>query len=402
MTQESKRAAIAQALISEGIVDVAEVDARIAQMAATCPEATAAEKGLTTDLDKAYEVFLIKNGGAGSASISPTATTAVATAPTESISTAEKQAINKTLYAQHADRVAVSSNSSIEQLVLDRPDPKDWIPAGTTGVIDPKVWENIEKKWADKVVPDDEQMPSKTNYEKLKAAAASGSPVEVYIGNLNTKAIGYVARLGSVSGTDNQPKQIKKDDLCNFLVLDAAGYILASDTKPGVRVRYIKPRNDPRKPGHTIPAKTVLSDANKKAAIDAGSYIISREVTAESKAVGLKSALAFKVDTGKVKQNGGGAILRTVRVTVKANIPVLARKAEFVDVFGTGEPIKNADLTMVPEGNVAKNISLAQQNAIASLRAKMAQPDSFGEVAPLAEKLSAFEVKETAGPAVAL
>lgn len=401
MTQEQKKAALAQSFIPKGIVDPTELENEIAKMAAACPEATAAEKGLTTDIDKAYEVLMINSGTAAPA-VSPTSTVAVATAPTEQISAAEKMAINKTLVAQRNDRLAVSNTSSVEQLVLDRPDPKDWIPAGTKGVIDPKTWENIEKKYANVVVDDDEEIASRSNYEKLKAAAAAQTPVDVYIGKLNTKAIGYVMNLGTAVGQGTTQKQMTREEAANFLILEAAGYILSSGTKPGLKLRYIKMKNDPKKPGHVIEAKTVLADANKKAALEAGSYVISREVTAETKEVGCKSALAFRVDTGKKKQNGGGAILRTVRVTVKANIPVLARKVEFVDVFGTGEKVSNANLEFAPEGKAAKNISDAQQHAIANLRAKLAQPESFAEVSMYADKLKAFEPQAAAGPAVNL
>ena len=398
MTQEEKKAVIAQYLVGEGVMSKDEVEQHITMYAGQCPEATAAEKGLTTDIDKAYEVVLIKKGASG-APVDPAKTEAITTQPTETISAAEKQAISTTLFNQKSDRTAVSVNSSVESLVLDRPDPHDWIPAGTKGVIEEKVWANIEKKWGDKVVDDDEKTPSRTNYNTLKAAAEAHTAVDVYIGNLNTKAIGYIAMLGSATGTDRTPKQMTREDMMNFLALDAAGFILSSETKPGVRVRLIKQRNDPRKPGHVIPARTVLTDANKKAAIEAKSFQISREVTPEMKEVGLKSALAFKVDTGKMKKNGAGPIYRTVRVTVKATIPTLARKAEFVDVFGTGVPQSNADLSNIPDGKVAKNISAAQQYAIANLRAKMAQPDSFSDVAPLADKLKAFDPVSAGGAA---
>ncbi|MCM1218451.1 MAG: hypothetical protein NC548_28520 [Lachnospiraceae bacterium] len=395
MTQDQKMAAIAQELLIKGIVEKSEIDANVAKMASQCPEATAAEKGLTTDIDKAYEVLMISKG---SASPAPTSTSAVTTQPVDTVSAAEKMAINKTLVAQHTDRLAVTNNTSIEQYVFDRPAPSDWIPAGTKGVIDPKVWENIEKKWAAAVVPDTDQVKSRSNYEILKAAAAAGTPVDVYIGSLNTKPIGYIMSVGSNVGAANQTQQMTREQVINFLVLETAGYILSSGVKPGVKLRYIKQKNDPRKPGHVIEAKSVLADANKKAAVEAGSYVISREVTAEKKTVGVKSALSFLVDTGKKKQNGGGAILRTVRVTVKADIPVLSRKPEFVDTFGTGEKVSNANLEYAPEGKAAKNITDAQQHAIAALRAKLGQPDSFAEVSQYADKLKAFDAAPAAGP----
>jgi hypothetical protein len=386
MTQDQKKAEISKHLVTKGIITPADVDAEISKMAAQLAPATATEKGLTTDVDKAYEVMLIKNGTSN-----PTETTQVAVQPTASISAQEQLQINKTLIAQQKDRAAVSANSSIEQLVLDRPAPADHIPAGTKGIISPEAFKKIMEAYGDKVLPDDDECASTTNFNTLKAAAEAGTPVDVYIGKMSTKAIGYIVNKGTAIGSSNAPVQMLRDDMEMFLILDTAGFILASDTKPGVKLRYIKGRPDPSKPGHTIPAKTVLADANKKNAMEAGSYVISREVTSEMKETGCKSALCFKIDTGKAKANGQGNIIRTIRVTVKANIPVLARKSTFVDVFGTGEKVSNANLENIPEGKAAENITKAQQLAIANLRAKTTDPAEYASVAVYADKLKAFD-----------
>lgn len=60
MTQEEKKAVIAQYLVGEGVMSKDEVEQHITMYAGQCPEATAAEKGLTTDIDKAYEVVLMR------------------------------------------------------------------------------------------------------------------------------------------------------------------------------------------------------------------------------------------------------------------------------------------------------------------------------------------------------
>ena len=389
MTQEQKKAALSQFLVSKGILTPADVDAEIAKMAQQLAPATAAEKGLTTDIDKAYEVMEIKKG---SSVMNPTESAPVAVQPTSSISAQEQLQINKTLIAQQQERAAVSANSSIEKYILDRPAPSEQIPAGTKGVISAESWKKIEDTYGGKVMPDDDECASTTNFNALKAAAEAGTPVEVYIGKQSTKAIGYIVNKGTAVGSSNAPEQMTREAMEMFLVLDTAGYILASDTKPGVKLRHIKGRPDPSKPGHTIPAKTVLADANKKAAMEAGSFEVSREVTSEMKETGCKSALCFKIDTGKQKANGKGNIIRTIRVTVKAQVPTLARKAQFVDVFGTGEKVSNANLENIPEGKAAENISKAQQHAIASLRAKTTDPAEFASVAAFADKLKAFDV----------
>lgn len=395
MTQEQKKSAIAQYLVSKGIVDPAEVEENIAKMAAQLAPATAQEKGLTTDIDKAYEVLQVSQGNATAPA---TATTAVTTAPTETISAAEKMAIAKGLVDERNDRMAVSANTTCEKYIFDRPAPQDWIKPGTVGKIDKESFEKLAEKWKGKVLADDPAdteggIPSTTNYNILAAAAENQTDVAVYIGKLNTKPIGYIMNIGSAVGSGNNVKQMTREQVNNFLTLEAAGYVLASESKPGLRLRYIKPKNDPRHPGKIIEAKTVLADANKKNAVEAGSYEISRMITGEMKMVSLKSELAFKVDTGVKKANGEGNIIRVVRVPVKAEIPVLARKPEFVDVFKSTEKVSNSNLEFIPEAGskLAQNISEAQQLAIATLRQKLNNPEEYENVAQFADKLKAFD-----------
>ena len=63
----NKKQELASFLISQGIVSPADQAAEIAKMAGQCPTALAAEKNLTTDEDKAYEVMLIQTGSANPA-----------------------------------------------------------------------------------------------------------------------------------------------------------------------------------------------------------------------------------------------------------------------------------------------------------------------------------------------
>lgn len=390
MTSQEKKEALASYLVTKGILTPQDVDAEIVKMAATIPAATATEKGLVDDVDKAYEVMMISKG-----SVAPANTGDIMVQPTAGISAAEKIAINKTLIAQQAERTAVSTNTTIEKYILDRPAPSEQIASGTTGIIKPETWKKIEEQWGGKVLADDEECKSTSNFAELKAAAEGGKPVLVYIGKQATKAIGYFVNKGSVTGSSNTPVQMAREEMENFLILETAGYILASGTKPGAKLRYIKEQASKQVPGQFIPAKTVLADANKKAALEAGAYEVSREVTSEKKETGCKSDLCFKVDTGKAKSNGNGNIIRTVRVTVTAEIPTLARKVAFVDTFGTGEKISNANLETAPEGKQLANISKAQQYAIASLRAKSNDPEGYNEVARFADKLKAFDAPQS-------
>lgn len=400
MTQEQKKQELAQYLITKGIIAPADVDAEITKMAGYLSPAVAEQKGLTTEVDKAYETMLTEKGSAAPA---PTESAPVVSQPTETISAAEKMAITKTLLQQKNDRLAVSANSACEKIILDRPAPSEQIPAGTTGMITAETWQKIEEKWAGKVLPDDDEVKSTTNFEKLRAAAKAGTPVEVYIGGLNKKSIGYIMSVGSVTGAANQSKPMTREQATDFLVLHSDGYVLAGDQTPGLKLRFISAKASKTEPGKFTEAKTVLAEANKNAAIEAGNYVISRVVNpAVVKEVGAKSALCFRVDTGKAKQNGDGNIIRTVRVTLKASIPQLERKPEFVELFGTGERASGADLKTVPEGKQLKNIAQAQQHAIADLRRKLNDPDQYQQVANLADALKAFEATPSAAPTVTM
>lgn len=411
MNQQKKSELASWLVMNKGMLNPADQEAEITKMAAQCPEATAAEKGLVDDVDKAYEVMQIMKGGNTTA---PTQTqTPAVTAPTSSISAAEELQISRTLLAQSQDRAAVSANTTIEALVLDRPDPKDIIPAGTKGVIVEKSWKSLMTKIDDgtytvladdtEAVEESKRIASTTNFNALKAAFEAGTAVDVYIGGLNKKPIGYIVNKGTAVGAGNAPVQMTREMLEQFLVMDTAGYVVASETKPGAKLRYVKGKTDINNPGKTTQGKTILADANKKAAIEAGSYEISREKTTTLESTGCKSALQFRVSVkGKFMKDGVTPQTRTIRVSLKADLPTLERKAKYVDVFGTGLREANGDLTEVPTGEQAKKINEAQRNAIAQLRQKANDPTMLGDLAGIQEKLAAFDAPASQAPTAVL
>ena len=406
-----KKAELASWLVkSKGILNPEDQEKEIAKMAAQCPEAMAKEKGLVDDVDKAYETMQILTH----AVTDPTKLQVpAATQPSQAVSAEEELRISKTLLQQSQDRAQVSANTSIDELILDRPDPKDIIPAGAKGAIVEKSWNNLMEKINSgtyTVMPDDgddvdasKRIASTTNFNILKAAFEAGTPVDIYIGGLNTRNIGYVVRKGSAVGSSSEAVQMTREQLTNFVVVETAGYITASDNKPGVKLRYIKGKADAANPGKTTPGKTILADANKKAAIEAGSYVISREKTSEVASTGCKSALQFRVIVkDKFMKDGHTPMTRTLRVSLKADLPTLVRKPQFVDVFGTGERESNGDLREIPTGEQAKKISEAQRNAIIQLRMKANDPAMVGELAEISDKLSAFDAPKSQAPTVTM
>lgn len=385
----------------DGIFEATEVEAQITKMASMLPSAIAEEKGLTTDVDKAHELMLIETKQTAQP-VAPTDTTSPqSTLPTSGITAKEELAIARTLFSQRETRAAVSANSAIEELILDKPDPHDIIPKGTEGMINEKSWKGIMDKIekGDYIVkPDDgpevdadKRIASTTNFEKLKAAQAAGKPVPVMIGKLNTNPIGYNVRKGSVTGQSQTIEQMKRSKLERFVVMETAGYILASESKPGVQLKYIKGRTDQNNPGVVTQGKTILADANKKEAIKAGSYVISREITKELEPTNCRSEMAFRVIVkGKTMKDNVTPLTRTIRLTLKADIPTLKRKDEFIDEFGTGEKEGNAQLLNLPTEKQAQAIDNAQRKAMAMLRQKSLDPNTAASVADIQEQLMAF------------
>lgn len=411
MDQNEKRRQLAAYLAaSEGLVLKEDIEKAISKMASACPAATAAEKGLVDEIDKAYEVYLIQQGQA----TNPTKTHVQVGGPSlpmSGLSAEEELQIAKTLASQHDDRSAVSQNTAIDQLILDRPAPADIIKQGTKGTISEKSWKNLMAKIDDgtyTVKPDDgeevdadKRIASTTNFNLLKAAKEAGTPVDIHIGKLSTKPIGYIVVKGSAVGNANTPVQMTRQELETYLIVDTAGFILASEKKPGAKLKYIKAKaNASQAPGTVSKGKTILADANKAEAIAAGSYAISRQVTQEVKATSCKSALQFRVTVkGKTMKDGKTPLTRTIRVSLTADLPVLERKPEFLDKFGTGERNQNADLLEIPTGQQAKSIEAAQRAAIANLRQKANDPMEAADLMDIADKLKAFDAPAAQSPA---
>lgn len=234
---EQKKKELAQYLLTaKGILNPADQEAEMAKMAAACPAATAADKGLTTDIDKAYETMLIEKGAQAPTEIAPKS----GSQPAPVASSAELAQIQKTLVAQSAQRASASQNTSIESYVLDRPAPADVIPAGTKGLIVQKSWDSIMAKIesGEYVVCDDDgesvdadkRIASKTNFEALKAAVAGNTPVAVYIGKMSYSPLGYIVNVANANGSGTTARQMTREDLLNYIVLETAGYILSSET----------------------------------------------------------------------------------------------------------------------------------------------------------------------------
>lgn len=338
----NKKEVLENYFLSKAIIDEKEIEAEIKKMAAQCPEATAAEKGLTTDVDKAYEVYQIMQGNAGAPA--PTATqTQIASQPTVGATAAEQAAIRESILQNFEEKLAVGSNSRIVKYLLSRPAPTSYIPEGTTGTINVDKWnQSIRDKITDGTytVVEDYQDPktgelvkSKTNYEALAAAVANGTPVDVHRGGLGTRPQGYVIMLGSSSSAGGKEDTFTREEAQQLLTWKCNGF-LGGQGQASIRLKTVQNKTDKTKPGAVTQSKTVMTDYNKQVLIAAGGVDTLRVATAEKKATTVKSALSFKVIDNKKVTSKGNHPQRVIRASVVADIPVLKMQEVYETKFG--------------------------------------------------------------------
>lgn len=410
-----KKAALISYLASKGIIG-ADAEAEIASMAKSVSDVDIAELGLVDDIDKAYRAMEVMNGTANRPA--PTATEGVPAQikPVDEMTTSQKAHISDVL-AKQVTREQVSSNTSIDALVFDRPAPSEIIAAGSKGVINETSFAKIKEK-IDKgiyvVCPDDgaevtdveKRVASQTNYNKILEAWNGDKMLDIHIGPMSTKPIGYIITKGSATGAGSASEQMKRERFLNFLVLDASGYIQATDGKPGAQIKYVEPKSIQTAKGpKTVDGHTIVVDKNKKEAIEAKAYVVSRKVTNELAEQACKSELAFRVKAYPVNSDGTpdtsdetAFTKKLIRVSLKASLPTTVRAAEYVEEFGTGERESNSDFKNPPTQEQLRKISEAHIKAINCLQ-RQANTDTLLK-RQLGDKLKAFETTSAAPTAV--
>lgn len=405
-----KKQELVRYLAGKGIIG-ADAEAEIALMAQRISDADVATFGLSTDLDKAYRVMQVETGA--SVVPAPTATSSELTVkPVDEMTAAQKAHIADVI-AKQTVREQVSGNTTIEALVLDRPAPSAIITAGQKGVINEASFQKIKDK-IDKgvyvVLPDDgtevedpaKRVASTTNFNKILEALNGDKQLEIHIGPMSTKPLGYVVTKGSATGAGTQSEQMTREKFLNFLVLDASGYIQSVEGKPGASIKYVEPKEVQTAKGpKTVAGHTIVVDLNKKEAIESSAYVISRTVTDEITEQACKSELAFRVKVWKEDNNGNPITSdpedftkRLIRVSLKAQLPTTVRAAEYVEEFGTGNKESNSDLKNPPTQAQLKKISEAHIKAINCLQRQAAADVVLKK--QIGEKLAAFESQASA------
>lgn len=365
---------LATAGASAGQIGEEMLNAWIKQQAALAPEATCTELGAVTDAQKAYVTLQIAAGAGIDTTVNPSATVTPKNGtrtpkarPTSKLTPAQEASLQAHVMNTMAQKQNVSNNSSIAMFFVARPTSAEYIDEGTKGIIKSESWKNIADKIAsgEYVVVDDFQdkegntVLSKSNYDVLAAAAAAKSETVPVMRNDKVGAsIGYLLKVSDAPGAHGEEQAYPKTAMQHFVEMKAAGYIKAGADTMGVQLRTLTVKsNDPQK---ADTKRVVLSDTNKKAAVEANNYISVRKVTPTMEKKSQKSELVFYVNKKTVTtDNQGkkvvGANFQTdtkgnvrkfaIRATVECQVHALEMLKEYEGVFPSGkvDPTKPLD-----------------------------------------------------------
>lgn len=403
----SKKEQLDQYLLQKGILDAATMDAEIKKMAEQCPAATATEKGLTTDIDKAFETYLIMSGNA-STPASPTQAMAAMSQPTNAATAAERAAVGKQVLDTFQDKIAVGVNSRINLYLLGRPAPATYIPEGTQGVINAESWktsiqEKIDKgiyRVLDDTTEDGKVIKSKSNYEALKQAMENGTPVAVHIGQLGTRPVGYILALGTATGTGSEAQVVSRQEAQQILTWKTNGY-LGEAQGAALRLKTVTSRADKNNPGKSQTMKTVMVDVNKKMKIESGGYETIRIPSETKKTMTLKSELSFKVEDTSKTTGAQKHPTRVIRASVSVEVPTLVLVDKYQEKFQKTK----ADLSVPPTSaedmvHMSEIIASARLEATSSENARqvlLLNPQFKDEVAQMQ---AAMQTQAPAGAAI--
>lgn len=325
MNEQEKKGQLVKFLIGKGFIDPASQEAEIAKMANALAPATAAEKGATSDIDKAFIAMQIEQGDLGG-----TAPTTGAAQPT-AMSAADRMAISRTLSAQQVDRKKYEAGCAVQQFIVARPAQNTYI-SSTTGKVNYESWKNTLDKIASgeiKVVPEDQ-----AKFDALKGSAVEGAELAANISSELPKTI----KLFKVKVPDAPTaKFMDKDELCTMMLLKTNGRIADAndDTKPAVSLRVVGGKPDPSNAGAYKPTKVVVAVNHKKATFeDRSNYDIAMtpSKTAAAKDYTVRSKDSFRVLTNRKKADGTN-ITRVVTVPLTVSGQALEVRDEFASKF---------------------------------------------------------------------
>ena len=396
MQSNEMKAALVSHFNSQGIVMPADIDREISELAKTYPVASAKEEGIESDVVAcAYKAFMIMNkqNNAG------TSVVPVSVAAPTTVSAADKQKVGKVIQAQQKDRIKTTNATTINTLIIDKPAPVEYIPAGTTIVFTGDAKAAMLTKLAKdeaKVVADTDDFKSRSNYDALVLAVTNETPIEVSISDKNPmKPIGVnMDTLDSTgAGAVSRVQSIEK--LREFLTMDAAGYVAPRAGKPGCRLKKVSASASAGTTGKVKKDRTVVAFVDKKEAIQSGAYVIASrkdETGAKAKRT-VRSLLTYKITTDNIVAKTGQPKLSTKAVTQSQELPALQYETAYAELqpkSKAADPFSDID--------VLKNIAEAQQLEIINIQKLCDETNGTGVSASTKTKLESFE-KATSGSA---
>lgn len=359
MTNEEMKVKVTGYLNSKGFVMPADTEREMAVLAATYPNPTAEEEGISDNvIARAYKAMLIMTKSNGPTEIIPATSTVPA-----AVTSAEATKIGKAIASARKDRLAVTQSSSIAKLVIDKPAASEYIPADTQILFVGEAKQAALDKLAkdkDKVVADGDDFKSKSNYDELVNAITNDQPIAVNISDkCQFRAIG-VDMVDANSGS----KLLSTEKLKEFLSLETIGYIEPRAGKAGCRLKKITPSATAGATAQTKKERVVVAFIEKKEAIEAGAYVIASrkdESGATAKRT-VRSLLTYKVTTDKLNPKTNTYKLATKAVSQSLVLPALKTDVKYVEL----EPKKGKSDWMT-NTEVLKNIAQAQTMCIVDI-----------------------------------
>lgn len=380
-----------------------QVQAWIEQQAATAPAGTCDEVGATTAEQKAWVAMTIATGNnlpANPGQAKPKSTRKATSQPVSTLDAGQTAALAAHVQNTFKQKANLSNNSRIEKFFVARPASEEYIDAGTTGAIKAESWKSIQDKIksGEYVVVEDfknkdgQDVLSKTNYDILaKAAADKAENVLVMRSGSIGASIGYQVNVAEGPDAHGDEQIYTKENMKHFVEMKGAGYIVATSDTLGVVLKTATVKNAAANQPDS--KRVVLSDTNKKAAVEAKNYLSIRDVEPTKSKKTQKSDLVFYVTKKVVKTGEDGKTTVTdqdvvdqkgkvrryaIRASVECLVHDLTVKKQYEGVFPTGKvdptkPLTGESLKKAAEATIADlAVTLSDTNNAVSIDQSLA------------------------------
>lgn len=363
----------------------------IAEMARTIPTHEAAK--YKTDIQKAYRVMQImqqNNAGAAGAPGAGTANSGGGVDPGSDIPVSSRKALGEKFAATAAETQQVTASSMIQQILLDKPSPKDLIEEGATGLIKKSAFEALKKQIADgelsvcendsEDIAADKRIMSKDNWKTIEEAFANGTPLPVYRGEISGRPIGYKVIKGNTQGNNDKVEILDRNEMFEFVTLETEGYIQPSEFTPGVKLKQVSKTS--KSQGTQATQTTVLADLNRKNVMKTDgsdpnvkaekAFEVTCQVLPSKSSATLKTELRVRFNKLKDdKKDDGSYKTVTKRISLEGERHDIERLGEYTKKFGSTDNYRRSQLLELPTGKAAAAIAEARLAAVYEMQRKV-------------------------------